>query len=387
MNTSTHISFFDAFVFLGVFQGLLISWFFLKKGRKVGKEYLYQGLLISFLSATIFEEWLNNTGYITRVLVISNYSEWMNFTFGPLLYLVIKHTISPGKAKSDKLHFILAGFWLLYMIPHFIQPNELKYNSYLGSKHPDWEFIDATMIWLEDPFGIRPYINTATAFHFLLYIILSVVLIAKKLKSSKQSFFKTNNVRFRMVRNSFYHFVIIVIIFVGTKLYFGADIGDYFIASYISFMIYSTSIQILNNSNYFDKQHSIFDFPSLKYKKPSLAEDEKVAILKKIMVLKNEKYFLDNMASLSGLAKSLGESSHHVSQVINEKLQKTFYEWLAWCRVEEAKQLLQKDTGAKLTIEDLADTVGYNSKSTFNKVFKQITSQTPSEYRKPFIKT
>jgi AraC-like DNA-binding protein len=152
-------------------------------------------------------------------------------------------------------------------------------------------------------------------------------------------------------------------------------------------MIYSTSIQILNNSNYFDEQHSIFDFPSLKYKKSSLAEDEKVAILKKIMVLKNEKYFLDNMASLSGLAKSLGESSHHVSQVINEKLQKTFYEWLAWCRVEEAKQLLQKDTGAKLTIEDLADTVGYNSKSTFNKVFKQITSQTPSEYRKPFIKT
>jgi AraC-like DNA-binding protein len=40
------------------------------------------------------------------------------------------------------------------------------------------------------------------------------------------------------------------------------------------------------------------------------------------------------------------------------------------------------DKDSKLTVEELADLVGYNSKSSFNNAFKTITAQTPSEYRK-----
>ena len=382
MNTTTQIGFFDAFVFLGVFQGLLVSWFFFKKGRKVGVEYLYQGLLILFLSAAIFEEWLNNTGYITRILVITNYSEWLNFTFGPLFYLVIKHTIKPDKGKRDWMHFLLAAFWLLYMIPHFLQSNEFKYNSYVGSKHPEWAYLDTPMLWYEDPFSIRPYVNIATAFHFLFYIILSILFISKELTKKGQSFFKAKGEKLRLVRNSYYHFVLIVVIFVGSKLYFGSDIGDYFIASYISFMIYAISYQVLNNSAYFEEHHSIFEIPGMKYQKSSLSESEKERILGLInQAMENDKFYLNNIASLSGLAKQIHESSHHVSQVINEKMGKTFYELLAWCRVEKAKELIKQDAEGKLTVEDIADTVGYNSKSTFNKVFKQITTQTPSQFR------
>ena len=93
-------------------------------------------------------------------------------------------------------------------------------------------------------------------------------------------------------------------------------------------------------------------------------------------------YFTNNLASLSGLARQINESPHHVSQVINEKLNKNFFEMLAFYRVEHAKKLIRQDKQGKITVEELAELVGYNSKSSFNSAFKKYSSKTPSEYRK-----
>jgi len=162
-----------------------------------------------------------------------------------------------------------------------------------------------------------------------------------------------------------------------------SDIGGYLVATYVSFMIYATSYQILNRSDFFDKPGSFFTFPSLKYVKSSLTEEDKDMILAKLIKeMEGNNYYTNNLASLSGLAKQINESSHHVSQVINEKLNKNFFELLAFYRVEHAKKLIREDKHAKLTVEELAELVGYNSKSSFNTAFKKNSSKTPSEYRK-----
>ena len=85
---------------------------------------------------------------------------------------------------------------------------------------------------------------------------------------------------------------------------------------------------------------------------------------------------------MSELAKKTGESPHHVSQVINEKLNLGFFELLAKYRVEEAKRILSDKKRNKITIEELSEIVGYNSKTAFNNAFKKLTGKTPSEYRK-----
>jgi YesN/AraC family two-component response regulator len=106
-------------------------------------------------------------------------------------------------------------------------------------------------------------------------------------------------------------------------------------------------------------------------------------ILKNIILeFETREYFLENLASLSGLAKKIGESTHHVSQVLNEKLNKSFFELLASYRVEMAKKILREDKENKLTIEEISEMVGYNSKTAFNNVFKKLTEKTPSEFRK-----
>jgi AraC-like DNA-binding protein len=120
-----------------------------------------------------------------------------------------------------------------------------------------------------------------------------------------------------------------------------------------------------------------------KYQKSSLSDDSKEIILAKIKKeMEGNRYFTNNLASLSGLSKQINESSHHVSQVINEKLNKNFFELLAVYRVDYAKKLIKEDKEIKLTVEELTELVGYNSKSSFNIAFKKYTLKTPSEYRK-----
>ena len=101
--------------------------------------------------------------------------------------------------------------------------------------------------------------------------------------------------------------------------------------------------------------------------------------------LEKGKYYTDNLASLSELSKKISESPHHVSQVMNEKLNKSFFELLATYRVEEAKRIISDDPGGRLTIEEISEMVGYNSKTAFNNAFKRYTGKTPSEFRRSVL--
>ena len=386
MRTDIHVGIYDVFIFLGVFQGLLLSWFFIKKTQDNRKANLYQGLLLLFLSFGIFEEWLNNTGYIVRTLYLTNFSEPFSFAVAPLLYIYVRSSLKPDEKIKSWGHFIIPTLWLFYMVFQFIQPDVVKYNDYVHTKHPDWVYLEEEVQKISsDPIGFRHYTNQLLAIQFIIYIGFVITILLKKFREAGQSVFNTNNEVLIVLRNTTIHFFLIIAIFFATKIYFGieSDVGGYFIAAYISFMIYATSYQVLNRSDFFDQPGSFLAFPMMKYQKSSLSDEKKEIILSKIKKeMEANSYFANNLASLSGLAKQINESSHHVSQVINEKLNKNFFELLASYRVEHAKKLIIKDKESKLTVEELAELVGYNSKSSFNNAFKTITSKTPSEFRK-----
>ncbi|MCF8232728.1 MAG: hypothetical protein K9J27_11120 [Bacteroidales bacterium] len=145
----------------------------------------------------------------------------------------------------------------------FIQPEELKYNAFVKTKHPGWEYLETATKISEDPLGIRAYVNQLTLAQFILYIAASVTLLFRKSAVLSQSLFKTNHKRLVMLRSTTIHFLIILAVFEGTKLYYGmgSDIGGYLIATYISFMIFSTSYQGMNRSDFFIYTQSFLDFP------------------------------------------------------------------------------------------------------------------------------
>ncbi|KJE34553.1 AraC family transcriptional regulator [Thalassospira sp. HJ] len=88
---------------------------------------------------------------------------------------------------------------------------------------------------------------------------------------------------------------------------------------------------------------------------------------------------LDPLVSLPKLARAVGVTPNQLSYVLNHHVGKSFFDFVNAARVAEARSVLVLEPDR--TILDIALSVGFNSKSTFNLAFKKITGETPSAVR------
>lgn len=95
-----------------------------------------------------------------------------------------------------------------------------------------------------------------------------------------------------------------------------------------------------------------------------------------------EKVYRDENVSLQSLSKQLSIPYYHLSQIINEKLNKNFSDFINTYRIEEAKKLLGDPKQANRKIISITYEVGFNTKTSFNNAFKKYTKMTPSQYKK-----
>ncbi len=95
--------------------------------------------------------------------------------------------------------------------------------------------------------------------------------------------------------------------------------------------------------------------------------------------MKQEKWFLEPRLSLHDLATALGSNETYVSRTINQGLGMSFNQYINQWRIEFSQQLLQQ---SKSSVLNSALQSGFNSKATFNRVFKEQLGMTPSQYKK-----
>lgn len=123
--------------------------------------------------------------------------------------------------------------------------------------------------------------------------------------------------------------------------------------------------------------------PAPKYGKSTLTPERAERHLKKLLhVMETEKPYMDGELTLSKLAERLSMPASHLSQTINERLKQSFSDFVNAYRVEEMKRRLLDPALSRYSILGIAEEVGFNSKSSFNAVFKKHTNMTPSEFRK-----
>jgi AraC-like DNA-binding protein len=97
--------------------------------------------------------------------------------------------------------------------------------------------------------------------------------------------------------------------------------------------------------------------------------------------MQSEKPYLKPNLSLSDLSLMLGISSHNLSEIINTQLKKSFYDFINSYRIEEVIRLMKEDKNEAYSILSIAFDSGFNSKSSFNMIFKKLKGQTPSHFR------
>lgn len=383
MQFEARFDIFALFMLLGISQGIFLIYYYLSKENRKEPANLYFGWFLVVCTILNSEILLNYSGLIVKVILIENYSEPFIFLAMPFIYLFMRAKLKEKSLRTDPVHFFPFVFYFLYCILYFLQTPEFKYNSYVYCYKPGWETLPVNIRLPEDPLGLRESLATLYLSQALVYLYLMFVKIKNAPLSGSFAFFRRKDKNSNRIFSIWLHALVAVGLVIFIKIKFERDLGDYLIGTYVSVVLYINGFLVISRQIRPLKEDDEEVIPKPKYEKSPLGEEKKTDILNRItFILEQKKYFSKNTLSLSDLAKAVNEPPHYVSQVINEKLDKNFFDLLSGYRISEAKKLLHEKEAEKMTIEEIAERVGYNSKAAFNKAFKTITGITPSEFRK-----
>ncbi|AWX45877.1 hypothetical protein HME9304_02907 [Flagellimonas maritima] len=189
-------------------------------------------------------------------------------------------------------------------------------------------------------------------------------------------------------------FVKIVLFVIGSILFLWVlgFISKYFLNYNIDIISYNIiwigiPILIYVVGYYALRQPEIFRISTNKDKPNAVKfklEDEEIIHLKQNLevLMDKEKVYLDNELTLVELSKRLNTSTNNLSWLLNNIYKKSFYNYINQQRVSAFLRKIKNREHLSKTLFSLSLEVGFNSKSTFNKAFREVVDDTPSGYIK-----
>ena len=148
-------------------------------------------------------------------------------------------------------------------------------------------------------------------------------------------------------------------------------------------IVLAVLLLILSVVYYIKKGKPIEKEETKKYESSRLTSEKSQAMLEKVsqFIIQKELY-LNVDLKLADVANELGCSSNEISQAINQNLNITFNEFINSFRVKKVIEMMDKPEYSKFTLIALAQNCGFNSKTSFYRIFKKETGFTPAEYYK-----
>ena len=98
--------------------------------------------------------------------------------------------------------------------------------------------------------------------------------------------------------------------------------------------------------------------------------------------MEKKRPYLNNQLKIDDLAQQVSLSPKLLSNLINREFEVNFFEYINRYRLKEVSAYLDNPEMDEQSIIELAFLAGYNSKSSFNRLFKLETGKTPSQFRK-----
>lgn len=361
-------------------QGFFLSFLLFSTIKRQERANLWLGLLIFAFALTLVDYVGFWTNYNHLYPFFAGIYEPLTFLIGPLLYIYLKELgTSRYELKKTLPHFIPFFLIFAYRLPFLIMPAAEKVKVLQG-RIAD---VSPDVLWF--PYNFSLFVGLSVL-HLAVY---SFMIYTLWIRNDLQG--QSDNQR-AIIRNKWQKLLwqlytaftasyFIYFVVVHTRIF--NRVHDYFIALCMSLFIYTVGYLGYRKPAIFRGRVLERVFLPNKYQHSSLTASAAASILKKLLQhMKATQPYLENEFRLNELAEQLGVSTHHLSQVINEKLNKNFSDFVNTYRVEEAKRLLTDPKSSGRYIIDIAYASGFNNKTTFNKAFKEQTGMSPSEYRK-----
>lgn len=118
------------------------------------------------------------------------------------------------------------------------------------------------------------------------------------------------------------------------------------------------------------------------YKHSPLKEEGRSDLKEQIVsFFEQETTYLESDFSLTSLSQILDVPKHHLSEVINREMHRTFYDLVNSHRITYAMKRIKSGDYQHTTLEAIGYDVGFNSKSAFFQNFKKHAGKTPRQYQ------
>jgi AraC-like DNA-binding protein len=370
----------DILFIIVIFQ-LLFTAFFLLTHKKAGR--ISNGLLGALFLAiclNLADNFLLIKRFYFSYPSLALWSVWMLLLFGPLLYLYTQSVLFRDFSLSGRkwLHFLpFITLTLVTEIGWQLEPRPAKLSilDHIYIRNiPAYQYWDTGFIFL----------------HFFVYIAFSLRLIRKFRQRLGDRFSDLQRLNISWLSSTLIFFTIAMIVAALNGFMGLTPLANYF---YFVFTIILLILFVYINLVILKAMQRPALFAGMKeeeepakgvrkYAGSVLTPEESKGLLDRLQHhMQTTKPYLEPELTLEELSARLSLRPKILSQVINENTGQNFFDFINRYRIGEAKRMLTDPTDKKITVQEVLYVVGFNSKSSFNTLFKKYTGVTPSEFK------
>ena len=336
---------------IGVFNGFLVSFYFLFFTKQKRVQNVFFGLLVLMLSIRIGKSvYMTFTEFTEIERLIPQIGLSACFLIGIFLFYYLKSSVENTKVIPNSWKIHIAVLFLIVLTVGIIRP----YETYIEFWHIYFvHFIYS--IW-----GI--------------YLLLSGFVlkdIFQKLFSKDQKCTTAE--------------LWLVVVLISNVLIFAAYLIGLFYLYLVGTITFSVVFYGLLFFFLFKKNRdTIFQDIPEKYGSKKIDDTEAKFLIEQLNSLMKEKeLYKKTDIKLRLVAKNIHISTHKLSQLLNDNLGKSFASFINDHRIDEAKRLLEEND--QFTLEAIGFESGFSSKSSFYATFKKVVGKTPAEFQKQFF--
>lgn len=369
----------EAILLVGIIQSLLgsILIFIFRKKHLANRILSYWlivilAIMVEALVKEINHQYMQNAVQSSSVL----------FIFGPMLYLYSRSLISenPKITAKDVLHFIPFSIFTLLLL--VVENNKILMPT-------NW--------FLPGPFyPIRILFTVALILSLISYSSLVLINLRNHFRNIKNHFSynseRINLAWLALVALFFILGYLSVLLVMMIEAHKNVQNQSTLVVYYSILTLFSYGVSLFGYRQPIlfgsvTKDEKLADDPQEKninkYEKSGLKSPDAENYLNILLeYMENKKPYLHGDLALQDISDALDIPKHYITQIINERLGKNFYNFVNEYRVNEFKVRITDPKNNHLTLLGISLDCGFNSKSSFNAIFKQVTGKTPTQYKK-----
>lgn len=376
------ISFQTACLLFFCVQGLLFAGLLLARGREYGHQPSYWlSLFLLLCSCYIVPFMLGYSGWYA----IDGYREFLFFVpfqqfflIGPVVYFYTKSLLDADfrLRRNAWLHLLPGGLYLLYSLVVFVVDVFVldgDYYFYADGRDKD----------------LAPWYQLTGLLAMIVYAVLSLRHYNRYRRRIFEELSYADAVVFGWVKQylvALLFILVLRVVFLVLLPNFGS-FGKWF-WYYLGFAVLYSFIGLAGYTNvikslaplHWRREHEVAPPPAERPESPAEDADTEYWKSRILALLEADKLYENPTLTLNDVADRLGITSKQVSGIINRGFGLNFNDFVNGYRVRAVEARFARGEHERFTILSIALACGFNSKTTFNRVFKRVTARTPVQY-------